>query len=93
MPKESVFTMKLEPELRTAFMEAAAREDRPASQIVRELMRGYIEQQQQSRDYDNYLRQKISASRRSLAAGEGRFNADVEAVFLARRNKAKAQDV
>ena len=35
MAKEAVFTMKLEPELRAAFMEAAASDDRPASQVVR----------------------------------------------------------
>ena len=39
MAKEAVFTMKLEPELRDAFMAEAAELDRPASQIVRELMR------------------------------------------------------
>ena len=31
MPKEAVFTMKLEPELRAAFVAEAAGEDRPAS--------------------------------------------------------------
>ena len=44
MSKQAVFTMKLEPELRENFMAEAAIEDRPASQIMRELMRGYIEQ-------------------------------------------------
>ena len=41
MAKEAVFTMKLEPELRDAFMAAAKAADRPASQIVREFMRDY----------------------------------------------------
>ena len=39
MSKEAVFTMKLEPELRAAFMAEAEALDRPASQVVRELMR------------------------------------------------------
>ena len=39
MSKEAVFTMKLEPELRAEFMAEAAGEDRPASQVMRELMR------------------------------------------------------
>ena len=43
MAKEAVFTMKLEPELRDAFMKAAAAADRPASQIVREMMREYVQ--------------------------------------------------
>ena len=43
MSKEAVFTMKLEPELRADFMAEVAGEDRPASQVMRELMRSYIE--------------------------------------------------
>ena len=39
MAKEAVFTMKLEPELRDALMADAVEVDRPASQIVRELLR------------------------------------------------------
>lgn len=85
MAKEAVFTMKLEPELRAAFMEAAAADDRPASQVVRELMRDYVEQKRQSREYDAFLRQKIAAAQRSMQAGQGRSNEDVEADFAARR--------
>lgn len=42
MLKEAVFTMKLEPELRDAFMAEAEATHRPASQIVRELMRDFV---------------------------------------------------
>ncbi|HET9644085.1 MAG TPA: type II toxin-antitoxin system RelE/ParE family toxin [Burkholderiaceae bacterium] len=38
MPEEAVFTMKLEPELRDAFMAEAEASHRPASQVVRELL-------------------------------------------------------
>jgi len=51
MSKEAVFTMKLEPELRVDFMAEAAGEDRPDSQAMRELMRGYIEQRRQARGH------------------------------------------
>ena len=44
--KEAVFTMKLEPELRNAFMAAAESAHRPASQVMRELMREYVQRQQ-----------------------------------------------
>ncbi len=87
MPKEAVFTMKLEPELRAEFIAAAAADKRPASQVVRELMRLYIEQQQQSREYDEYLRRKVEVARASMLAGRGLSNAEVEAEFDARRNK------
>ncbi len=90
MSKEAVFTMKLEPELRADFMAEAAGEDRPASQIVRELMRAYIEQRRQSRGYDEYLRSKVEASRVSMRAGRGRSNDEVEAAFLAKREQIGA---
>jgi len=86
MMKEAVFTMKLEPELRAAFMAETAGEDRPASQVVRELMRGYVEQRRQQRDYDDYLRRKVEAGRASMKAGRGRSNDEVEATFAARRD-------
>lgn len=82
MSKQAVFTMKLETELREEFMAEAARQDRPASQVMRELMRGYIEQRRQAREYDDYLREKVEAGRVSMRAGHGRSNDDVEATSL-----------
>ena len=90
MSKEAVFTMKLEPELRADFMAEAAGEDRPASQVMRELMRGYIEQRHKAREYDDYLRRKVESGRASMRAGRGRSNEEVEAAFTARRNQAVA---
>ena len=90
MSKEAVFTMKLEPELRADFMAEVAGEDRPASQVMRELMRGYIEQRRQARAYDEYLRRKVEAARISVHAGRGRSNDEVEAAFAARRNQVAA---
>jgi predicted transcriptional regulator len=90
MAKEAVFTMKLEPELRDAFMAEAATEDRPASQVLRELMRSYIERRQQAREYDEYLREMVERGRADKKAGRGRSNEDVEADFAARRNRIAA---
>ena len=39
-----MFATKLEPQLRANFTPGVAGENRPASQVVRELMRGHIEQ-------------------------------------------------
>ncbi|MDP1527469.1 MAG: antitoxin of toxin-antitoxin stability system [Rhodocyclaceae bacterium] len=88
MPKEAVFTMKLEPELRAAFMAEAQACDRPASQVLRELMREFVERQRHSREYDQYLRRKVDAGRASMRAGRGRSNEEVEATFAARRTTA-----
>jgi hypothetical protein len=85
MAKEAVFTMKLEPALRDSFMAEAAADDRPASQVMRELMRGYIEQRQQVRAYDEFLHQKVEVARAQRKAGLHLSNEAVEADATARR--------
>ena len=91
MLKEAVFTMKLEPELRDAFMAEAEATHRPASQIVRELMRDFVLRQREAREYDAFLRDKVEATRASMQAGEGRPDEEVEARFAARRAAALRQ--
>jgi len=91
MSKKAVFTMKLEAELRDEFMAEAAASHRPASQVLRELMREFIERQRQARDYDAFLGRKVEAGRASMRAGVGRSNDEVEAKFAARRAKAAGQ--
>ncbi len=85
MPKEAVFTMKLEPELRAEFMAEAEAAHRPASQVLRELMRAFVERQREAREYDGFLRRKVEAGRISMRAVRGRTNEEVEAEFAARR--------
>lgn len=88
MPKEAVFTMKLEPELRDEFMAAAQAAHRPASQVLRELMREFVRRQSEALEYDEFLHGKVAAGRASMRAGRGRPNDKVEAAFAAKRHKA-----
>ena len=85
MSKEAVFTMKLEPELRDEFMAEAEAAHRPASQVLRELMREFVQRQREAREYDAFLLGKVEAARSSMRAGQGRSNEKVEADFAARR--------
>jgi len=85
MPKEAVFTLKLEAELRDEFMAEAEAAHQPASQVARELFREYVRRQREAREYDNFLRQKVEAGRASIRAGKGATNEEVEAAFAARR--------
>lgn len=85
MPKEAVFTMKLEPGLREEFMAEAEASHRPASQIVREMMRDFVQRQREAREYDAFLRNKVDVARSSMRAGQGRSNEEVEAGFASRR--------
>ena len=87
MSKEAVFTMKLESDLRADFMAEADAAHRSASQVLRELMREFIQRQREAREYDEFLRNKVEAGRASMRAGIGRSNEEVEAEFAARRAK------
>ncbi|MBJ7312543.1 antitoxin of toxin-antitoxin stability system [Rugamonas sp. CCM 8940] len=91
MSKEAVFTMKLEPELRADFMAEAEAAHRPASQILRELMREFVKRQREAREYDEFLGRKVEAGRVSMQAGVGQSNEEVEATFAARRAAVAGQ--
>lgn len=85
MTKEAVFTMKIESELRDKFMAEAAAAHRPASQIVRDFMRDFIQRQTEAREYDAFLQRKVEAARADMEAGRSRSNDEVEASFARRR--------
>ncbi len=88
MSKEAVFTMKLEPELRAEFIAEAVAAHRPASQVLRELMREFVQRQREAREYAEFLSGKVEAGRVSMRAGRGHTNVEVEAKFAARRASA-----
>lgn len=91
MSKDAVFTMKLEPELRDAFMAEAEAAHRPASQVLRELMRGFVQRQGEARDYEDFLQRKVKTARASVHAKRGRANEDAEREFAARRATATSK--
>lgn len=92
MTKQAVFTMKLEAELRDEFMAEAEATHRPASQVLRELMREFIKRQHEAREYDEFLSRKVEVARQSMRSGMGRSNDDVEAEFAARRANIEDQE-
>jgi predicted transcriptional regulator len=59
MPKEAVFTVKLETELRDAFLAEAEAVHQPASQLVRQFMRDFIRTQQEAREHDAWFRAEV----------------------------------
>lgn len=61
MTKEVQMTIRIEPELRAEFTAAASRDHRPAAQVLRELMRGYVKQMS--------AKDRASAVEKSLEAG------------------------
>ena len=91
MSKEAVFTMKLEPELRADFMAEAQASHRPASQVMRELMREFVLRQRDARGYDDFLGQKVAAARASMQTGQGHSDEEIEATFAAKRAAVTAR--
>lgn len=87
MSKEAVFTMKLEPELRDEFMAEAQASHRPASQILRELMREYVQRQREAREYDLFLLNKVADARAQVRAGDYASADAVEGRAAQRRNR------
>lgn len=75
---KAVFTMKLDEQLREEFMTVAKAEDRPASQVVRELMRGYIEKFKNKQTYEEFLQEKVNLAREQRENGEYFSNDVVE---------------
>jgi hypothetical protein len=84
MSKAAVFTMKLEADLRADFLAEAEASHRPASQVVRELMREFVQQQREQREYGAFLHRKVDVARASVQQGLGQSNEEVEAGFAAR---------
>ncbi len=89
MTKEAVFTMKLEADLRDAFMAEAEASHRPASQIMRELMREFVQRQVEAREYGEFLQAKVAVAREEVATGRHSSADEVEARFAARRARVK----
>jgi predicted transcriptional regulator len=82
MAKQAVFTMKLESELRDAFMAAAERADRPASQVVREMMREFVEEHAEPDEaYWEFVRRKVDKARAEVERGEVHSDEDVRAAM------------
>jgi hypothetical protein len=64
MPKEAVFTVELEPELRDAFMAEAEAIDRPAAQLVRDLMQDFVRERREAREHDAWFRREVEQALR-----------------------------
>lgn len=64
MPKEAMFTLKLEADLRDQFMAEAEATHRPASQLVREFMRDFVKRQREAREHDAWFRAEVEQGMR-----------------------------
>lgn len=86
MAKESVFTLKLEEDLRDAFMAEAASMDRPASQLVREFMRDFVRTRREEREHETWFRAEVEKALKDKRPGIP--DEEVEKRFARRRANA-----
>lgn len=73
MPKDAVFTLKLDAELRDKFMAEAEALDRPASQVVREMMREFVHQKEEAREHDKWFRAEVEEAIREADDPDAEF--------------------
>jgi hypothetical protein len=65
-PKESSFTLRIDPALKASFSAATEAEDKPAAQVVREFMRAYVKQRERRAFEDEARRQSLEAAKAAL---------------------------
>ena len=57
---ESTFTFRVDDELKTAFAEAAATQERTAAQLLRVLMKDAVHRDRELREHDRWVRGEIT---------------------------------
>lgn len=92
MLKESVFFLKLESELRNQFMAEAAAMDRPASQLVREFMRDFVQRRREAREHDAWFRAEVEQGMREADDPDTRRIFEDDAGPSWRRQRAKLEE-
>lgn len=76
-PKDTSFNFRIDPTLKAAFTAAAAAEDKPAAQVLRDFMRFYVRRRER-RAFE------AEARRQSLAIAEGARDPDSDEAEIMR---------
>jgi len=78
-------TIRVEDSLKQAFSEASQSCDRSCSQLIRDFMRSYVEEQKSKSEYDQWYVEQVRIGIAAADAGEYSSSADVQARSAARR--------
>jgi predicted transcriptional regulator len=81
----STVIIRVEDELKDAFVRAAKADDRSTSQLVRDFMRDYVRRRAEQSDYADWLSQKVEAGRKAIRQGRVKPDKAVEPHFARRR--------
>lgn len=82
---ESTVVVRVEPELKAAFAQAAKAADRTTSQLLRDFMRDFVSSHAEAAEYDAWFRRKVAEGIADARAGRVKSSEEVEAHFAERR--------
>ncbi|WP_018079273.1 CopG family ribbon-helix-helix protein [Thiobacillus denitrificans] len=82
---EATFTFRVDESLKSEFSNAAKSRDRNAAQLLRDFMRDFVRQQQETAEHDAWFRRQVQIGLDSANAGNLIPAVEVEAKFAAKR--------
>jgi len=82
---EATITIRIDPELKTAFSRAAEASNRTDADLLREFMLDYIESQRTDAEYEEWFRRQVQIGIDAADAGELIPAEEIEAEFAALR--------
>lgn len=82
---EVTFTFRVDETLKNEFASAAKTHDRTGSQLLRDFMREFVQQQREMTERDAWFRHQVQTGLDSANAGHLLPASEVEAKFAARR--------
>ena len=86
---EATFTFRVDESLKDEFSSAAKARDRTGAQLLRDFMRDFVKQQQESAEHDAWFRRQVQVGLDSANAGRLVAAEDVEADFATRREETR----
>ncbi|MEI6722901.1 MAG: hypothetical protein WCO67_19230 [Betaproteobacteria bacterium] len=86
---DATFTFRVDESLKDEFSSAAKARDRTGAQLLRDFMRDFVKQQQESAEHEAWFRRQVQVGLDSANAGRLVAAEDVEAEFAARRDETR----
>ena len=86
---DTTFTFRVDESLKDEFSSAAKARDRTGAQLLRDFMRDFVKQQQESAEHEAWFRRQVQVGLDSANAGRLVAAEDVEAEFAARRDETR----
>jgi len=86
---ETTFTFRVDESLKAEFSTAAKSRDRNAAQLLRDFMRDFVHQQQETAEHEVWFRRQVQIGIDSANAGNLISSTEVEARFAAKRTATR----